>query len=165
MQENVKAELQMMVNIGVLTSVSEPTEWVPSVVVNHKKNSEKIRLCIDPRDLNKACLRPHHPLRMVEEVTSQMPNSSVFSAIDAKHFWQISLDDKSSVLTKFNTQFGRFMPFRNSSASKGFQRPMEQIFVGYPCAIIMDDILVGGKDLRTKISGMCRIMHENLTSD
>lgn len=68
MQCRVEAELQRMVHMGVLTAVSEPTEWVSSKVATHKKNSEEIRICIDPRDLNKALLRPHHPMHTVEEV-------------------------------------------------------------------------------------------------
>lgn len=95
--------------MGVLTPVSEPTEWVSSMVATHKKSSEEIRLCIDPKDLNKALLRPHHPMRTVEEVASKMPDSSDFSILDAKSsFWQISLDEKSSMLTTFNSPFGRY---------------------------------------------------------
>lgn len=98
-----------MVSMGVLIPVLEPTEWVSSMVATHKKNSEEISICIDPRDLNKALLHPHHLMQTVEEVASQMPNSSVFSVLDAKtSFWQISLDEKSSVLTTFNSPFGRF---------------------------------------------------------
>ena len=88
-------------------------------------------------------------MRTVEEVAAQMPNSTVFSVLDAKSsFWQISLDHKSSLLTTFSTPFGRFrflrMPFGINSASEVFQRAMEQIFAGYPCAVIVDDIIVGG---------------------
>lgn len=149
MQHKVKAELERMVAMGVITPVSEPTDWVSSMVATHKKNSDEIRLCIDPRDLNKFLKRPHHPMRTVEEVAAQMPNSTVFSVLDAKSsFWQIALDHKSSLLTTFSTPFGRFrflrMPFGINSASEIFQRAMEQIFAGYPCAVIVDDIIVGG---------------------
>ncbi|KAL0151738.1 hypothetical protein M9458_052964, partial [Cirrhinus mrigala] len=48
MHGKVEAELQRMVSKGVLIPVSEPTEWVPSMVATHKKNSEEIRICIDP---------------------------------------------------------------------------------------------------------------------
>lgn len=61
---------------------------------------------------------------------------------------QISLDNKSSLLTTFSTPFGwyRFLkiPFGINSASEVFQCSMKQIFTGYPCAVIVDDILVGG---------------------
>ena len=77
MQDKVKAELTRMVNLGVITPVTDPTEWVSSMVATHKKNSDDIRLCIDPRDLNKALKRPHHPMRTVEEISAQIPNSSL----------------------------------------------------------------------------------------
>ncbi|KAL1280051.1 hypothetical protein QQF64_014651 [Cirrhinus molitorella] len=120
------------------------------MVATHKKDTEKIRLCIDPRDLNEALMHPHHPMRTVEEVASQMSNARVFSVLDAKSsFWQIKLDHESSLCTTFATPFGRYrflrMPFGINSASEVFQRAMEQIFTGFPCAIIVDDIIVGGK--------------------
>ncbi|CAI5693955.1 unnamed protein product [Oreochromis niloticus] len=153
MQDKVKAELTRMVELGVITPVTEPTEWVSSMVATHKKNSDDIRLCIDPRDLNKALKRPHHPMRTIEEIAAQMPNSKVFSVLDAKcSFWQITLDHKSSMLMTFSSPFGRFrflrMPYGINSASEVFQRAMEQIFAGYPCAVIVDDIIIGGRDMK-----------------
>lgn len=153
MQDKVKKELQRMTDLNVITPVTEPTDWVSSMVAAHKKDSNSIRICIDPRDLNMAIQRPHHPMRTVEEVATQMSNSVVFSVLDAKSsFWQISLDHKSSLLTTFSTPFGRYrflrMPFGINSASEVFQRSMEQIFAGYPCAVIVDDILVGGRTIQ-----------------
>ena len=149
MRDKVKAELDRMTSLGVVAPVSEPTEWVSAMVATHKKNSDEIRLCIDPQDLNNVLKRPHHPMRTVEDVAAQMPHSTVFSTLDAKSsFWQIPLHKESSKLTTFSTPFGRFrflrMPFGISSASEVFQHTMEQIFAGYPCAVIVDDIIVGG---------------------
>ncbi len=52
MRDKVEAELKNMTKLGVITPISEPTEWVSSMVATHKKDTDKIRLCIDPRDLN-----------------------------------------------------------------------------------------------------------------
>ncbi|XP_038151255.1 uncharacterized protein K02A2.6-like [Cyprinodon tularosa] len=53
------------------------------------------------------------------------------------------------MLTTFSTPFGRFrflrMPFGINSASEVFQRSMEQLFAGYPCSVIVDDIIIGGR--------------------
>lgn len=38
------------------------------------------------------------------------------------------------------------MPFGINSASEVFQRSMEQLFAGYPCSVIVDDI-IGGQDM------------------
>uniref|UniRef100_A0AAQ6A9J5 ribonuclease H n=1 Tax=Amphiprion ocellaris TaxID=80972 RepID=A0AAQ6A9J5_AMPOC len=152
MQERVKADLDRMQNIGVITPVSEPTDWVSSMVAAHKKDKQDIRLCINPKDLNTALKRPHHPMRSVEEVAAQMSGATVFSVLDAKNsFWQICLDKKSSMMTTFSTPFGRYrflrMPFGISSASEVFQRTMDQLFAGYPCAVIVDDVIVGGRSV------------------
>lgn len=129
----------------------EPTEWVSNLVATHKKETGDVRICIDPRNLNKALMCSHHPMRMVEEVAAQMSGATIFSVLDAKSsFWQVRLDDASSLRTTFTTPYGRFkflkMPFGISTASEVFQRAMEQIFAGCPCAIIVDDIIIGGKD-------------------
>ena len=55
MEESVKRELDRMVKIGAITPVSEPTEWVSRMVAAKKKDGG-IRICIDPRDLNKALI-------------------------------------------------------------------------------------------------------------
>ncbi len=84
MQDKVKKEFQRMTDLGVITPISKPSEWVSSMVAAHKKDSNNIRICIDPRDLNTAIQRPHHPMRTVEEVAAQMSNSTIFSVLDAK---------------------------------------------------------------------------------
>ena len=40
MREKVKAELDRRISLGVITPVSEPSEWVSAMVATHKKNSE-----------------------------------------------------------------------------------------------------------------------------
>ncbi|KAK7907206.1 hypothetical protein WMY93_015818 [Mugilogobius chulae] len=164
MKDRVKSELDRMQELGVIIPVSEPTDWVSSMVATNKKDKQEIRICINPKDLNTALKRPHHPMRTVDDVASQMSNATVFSVLDAKNsFWQISLDHKSSMLTTFSTCFGRYrflrMPFGISSASEVFQRSMEQIFAGYPCAIILDDILIGGKDIEEHDANLRKILN------
>ena len=150
-QDQVKDELNRMVAKQVITPVTEPTEWVSSMVATIKKNKKDVCICIDPRDLNKAILRPHYPSRTIEEVTSRMPGAKIFSVLDASTgFWQIPLDHESSLATTFNTPYGRYrflrMPFGITSASEVFQKTMDHLFDGCPCEIIVDDILVWGKD-------------------
>ena len=72
-----------MEEIGVIVKQNEPTRWVNSMVTVIKPNG-KLRICIDPRDLNQAILREHFPLKTVEEVISDMPNAKVFSLLDAR---------------------------------------------------------------------------------
>ena len=40
-----------MADNGYITKVEEPTEWVSSMVVGVR--NDEVRICIDPKDLNK----------------------------------------------------------------------------------------------------------------
>ena len=135
MNDSVESTLRDMVAMGILKEVSEPTQWVSTMVVAAKKDKSELQICINPKDLNLAIKRPHYPMRTVEDVAAQVGPATLFSVLDAKSsFWQIPLDERSSYLTTFGTPFGRFrflrMPFRINSASEVFQRTMEQLWKG-----------------------------------
>ncbi|KAA2234846.1 hypothetical protein F0L74_33115, partial [Chitinophaga agrisoli] len=51
------------------------------------------------------------------------------------------------------------MPFGISSASEVFQRSMEQLFAGYRCAIIVDDIIIGGRDVAEHDINLKRVLN------
>ena len=54
-----KKELDSMEKTGVTRKVGEPMEWVTSMVVVEKTNGE-LRICLDPRDLNKEIKREYY---------------------------------------------------------------------------------------------------------
>ena len=100
---------------GIIAKVTEPTPWVSSMVVVREKNGD-VRICIDPRDLNKAVKRCLYPMPTMEEIVARLPRAKRFSVLDAKTgFWQVKLSEKSCKLSTFNTPFGRHfwkrMPF------------------------------------------------------
>ena len=140
-----------MEDFGYITPVKEPTEWVSSMVVSCKK--DKIRICIDPKDLNKVIKREHHPMKTIDDIITEIPDAKVFSVLDAKSgFLQIRLDTQSSFLTTFNTPIGRFrwlrLPFGIRCASEIYRRIMDQMLEGVNGAYsIIDDILIAGRDV------------------
>ena len=142
----VQEELERMLKLGVITKVDEPTDWVNSMVV--VKQPEKLRICLDPTDLNRWVMREHHHLPTPEETLSKITNARCFSKLDLKSgYWQLPLEEKSSKLTTFNTPFGRYrylrLPFGLNSANEIFQKRMTEKFEGFPgVLIIFDDILV-----------------------
>ena len=50
----LKAELDELVENGIIAPVSKPTSWCSPIVTTKKKNSEKVRLCVDFRQLNRS---------------------------------------------------------------------------------------------------------------
>ena len=55
-RELVQENLDEMEAEDIIAKVAEPTPWVSLMVVVRKKNGD-VRICIDPRDLNKAVQR------------------------------------------------------------------------------------------------------------
>ena len=150
LRNKISAKLDEMEQEGQIARVTEPTDWVNSMVTVVKGDS--VRICLDPKDLNKAIRREHYPIPTVEEVIADFPEATVFSVLDAKSgFLQIQLDYESSLLTTFNTPQGRYrwlrLPFGVKSAPEVYQRIMDTMLEGIPgCRAVMDDILIGGKD-------------------
>ena len=107
LRDKVKAELDRMERMGIITKVEQPTKWVSPIVVVKKPNGD-VRICLDPVDLNKAVKREHYPLRTMEDVGATLSDVRVFPTLDATSgFYQIRLAEESTWLTTFNTPFGR----------------------------------------------------------
>lgn len=151
MRDEIKSELDAMVKMKVITRVTEPTDWVSSIVYS-RKSSGKLRICLDPKDLNEAVKRPHYKTPTLDEVTYKLAGAKVFSKLDARHgYWSISLDDESSRKTTFNSPFGRFrferLPFGLNLSQDVFQERMDNILEQCPGTMGMaDDVAVFGRD-------------------
>jgi hypothetical protein len=77
-------------------------------VLSETTNSEgeivKVRLCLDPRDLNKWVKREHYRTRTIDEVVTELKDAKFFTVVDArKGYWHVPLDEESSYLTTFST--------------------------------------------------------------
>ncbi len=145
----LRESLDEMVQEQILVPVTEPTPWISSMVIVTKKNG-KLRICLDPKDLNKAIQREHYPLPTIEDVATRLHGAKVFTILDVRAgFWHICLDEESSRLTTFNTPYGRYrwkrMPFGISCAPEVFQRKMHELIEGLMgIEVIADDFVVVG---------------------
>ncbi len=132
-KDKIINKLDRITKLGVIKPVQKPTEWVSAMVAACEKDGN-VRLCTDPVHLNKVLLRPHYPMKTVEQVIAAMPGAKVFSILDAKcGFWQVPLSEESLRLTTFMTPVGQYvflrMPYGISTGSEVFQRCMEQLFL------------------------------------
>ena len=113
-RDPLRKELDRMENVGIIEKFpfNEPADWVSSLVCVDKPDGS-IRVCLDPRDFNRAIKREHHPLPLVEDVTASFAGATLFSTLNAeKAFYQIQLDEESSRPLTFNTPFGRYRYLR-----------------------------------------------------
>ena len=120
-----------------------------------EKPDGSLRICMDPKHLNKNLKREHYQLPTFEEISMRLSNAKVFSKLDAnKGYWQIPLVYESSLLTTINTPFGRYhfkrLPFGIHSAQEVFHKRIQQIFGDIPNAETdIDDFLIWGTDEST----------------
>ncbi|CAH2093016.1 unnamed protein product [Euphydryas editha] len=145
----LKNELDRMEKLQVIEKVTTPTDWVNTIVPIEKPNGQ-LRICLDPRPLNKAIKRPHFPYPTLDDLRSKVAGASMFSKLDANSgYWMIQLDEESSRLCTFNTQFGRYkflrLPYGINSSGEIFHKVMSDLFGDLPGVLIfVDDILVFG---------------------
>lgn len=123
--------LNNMVDMGVIRKVSHPTPWVNAIVLAPKKNGD-LRVCLDPRPLNRAIRRAHYPLPTLTDIATKLQGARFFSKLDARSgFWMVEIDDESADLCTFGTPFGRYqftrLPYGINSASEIFHSKVRQL--------------------------------------
>ena len=117
--------------MGVITCVDQPMDWVSSITYIQEASGE-LHLCFDPHDLSEAIHCDHHKTPTAEEVAHEFAHSHYFTKLDVHHgYWSIVLDQESSLLTTFNSPFGRYhflhLPFGIVCSQDIFQKKMDQI--------------------------------------
>ena len=147
----LKTTLHKLQERGIIADTEGPTQWVSNLVITNKKNGT-IRLCLDPKPLNKAILREHFIIPTPDEIAAKLAGKKVFSVLDLKDaFWHIKLSEKSSYFTTFHTPWGRKrflrMPFGISSASEVLAKRVHDNFADIEGAhCIFDDMIIAGDD-------------------
>ena len=142
-----------MTKKGVITPVTEPTPWVSQLVVATKPNGN-LRVCIDPKYLNKALRREHFTMPILDDVLFELSSLKLFTKVDLKNgYWHVLLDDESSRLTTFQTCYGRYrflrLPFGLKVSAEIFERKVRELFGDMPGVVCMrDDIIIHGKTQR-----------------
>ena len=147
----LKETLDKLEHDGIITSVDEPTDWVHNLVITEKRNGS-LRICLDPRPLNKAIKRERYEIPTPADVQSQLGDKQIFNVIYMKDgYWHVKLTEESSHLCTFHTPWGRKtftrMPFGISSASEVMQKRNEDTFADIPgVRIIAGDMIISAKD-------------------
>jgi len=57
-QKEVKEKIAVLEKKGIIQKVTDPTDWISSMIIVSKPG--KLRICLDPYDLNKAIQRPKY---------------------------------------------------------------------------------------------------------
>ena len=132
--DKVKAELQWMVEYGVIEEVTEPTAWMSPMVPVPKKNGS-FRICVDLTRRNQSVQREQFQLPTADQLFASLHGAKYFTTLDAaSEFYQIPLSKDCSSLTTSISPFGRYcfkrLPFGITSGPEVFHRAMQHILAG-----------------------------------
>ena len=165
LQEAFHQEIQNLEWLGILEPVKEVTEWVNSFVIMEKKVpvdssnahspghsvQKKLRICLDPRDLNEALKREPYYTWSIEEILGKFHGMTWFTIADFnKGYWMVELHPDSRKLTTMALDIGRFqwtrLPMGSIIAQDVFQRKLDAIFLSVPGVTgIANDMIIYGK--------------------
>ena len=84
----------------------EDTQWLANIVPVPKKDG-KGRMCVDYRDLNKACLNDDFPLPHIDTLVDSAAASAMYSFMDGfAGYNQIMMAVIDKLKTSFTTEWG-----------------------------------------------------------
>ena len=90
MQNAYKTELERLTKEGIITEVKEHTEWINLIVPVMKPNGS-LRLCLDPKDLNKAIERNQWYSRTIDDILPELAKSKFKTLKDATSgYWHVA---------------------------------------------------------------------------
>ncbi|XP_075499303.1 uncharacterized protein LOC142537694 [Primulina tabacum] len=137
-----------LLRAGHIREVQFPT-WLSNVVLVPKATG-KWRMCVNFRDLNKACPKDCYPLPRIDQLVDSTSGCELLSFLDAyQGYHQIPLahedQDKASFITFGGTFCYVVMPFGFKNARATYQRLMNHVFqkqIGRNIEVYVDDILI-----------------------
>ena len=120
LQDAFHKEIRNFKQLGILEETKDVTEWVNSFVIMEKKiptdssnqghsMNKKLRICLDPRDLNEALEREPYYTWSIEEIMGKFHGMTGFTIADFnKGYWMVELDPESRKYTMMALDIGRF---------------------------------------------------------
>ena len=144
----MKRQITSLLQAGHIRHSFSP--WSSSVLFVKKKGTDKLRMCIDFRHLNKSTVKDSTPIARIDELRQRLRHTKVFTALDMMSgYYQLKIDPSSIPYTAFNCRYGHFewvvMPFGLCNAPATFSRWINLILSDLldTCVVAyLDDILI-----------------------
>jgi len=149
---NLKEALDIMYKQKVIVKCNKPSEWQSPIIIVEKPD-KSLRICLDPREINKSIVREMYQIPTLEQIKLNLSNKNIFTVLDLKDgFYHCELDDESQQLCCFSTPFGCYkflrLPFGLSAAPEKFQQITTKYFGNIENVnVYFDDILIAGETI------------------
>ncbi|XP_035830036.1 uncharacterized protein LOC110906998 [Helianthus annuus] len=148
----MKEQVLELLNAGIIREVRYQT-WVASPVMVKKPNGSW-RMCVDYKDLNKACPRDCYALPDIDEKIDSLATFRWKCFLDCyKGYHQVQMAVQDEDKTAFRTPTGLYcytkMPFGLKNAGATYQRLMNETFsdaIGKYIEVYMDDLVIMSRE-------------------
>ena len=133
-----------------------------SNVVLVKKQSSKWRMCVDFKELNKACPKDSYPLPKIDQLVDVTTGHEMLSFMDAYcGYNQVKMGPEDEENTSFITDDGTYcymaMPFGLRNARATYQRVLNTLFkyqIRKSIEVYVDNMLVKIKQASTHVADL-----------
>ena len=103
-KENVKVELDHMLDTRIIEPV-EDSEWIIPIVIQDKKTTSEVRICVDLRKLNNACLHDPFPTLFTNELIENDGGQEMYSFTNGfSCYHQVRITKENRHKTTFVTE-------------------------------------------------------------
>lgn len=174
-REIISEQVQEWLDAKII--VPSYSEWAFPCLLTKKKNSTKLRLCVDYRKLNSVCPLQSYPTLDFQLFLADLGSRrcKYFTVLDLRSaFLQLPLSRESSDMTTFVCHRGSFRflrcPFGLSNVPLAFSRLMDMVFEGIKNRFVhyyLDDIIISSETYEEHISHIKevfeRLRHSQLT--
>ena len=163
MYDRIKAEINRLLEAGFIRPCRY-ADWISNIVPVEKKDSGKLRVCIDFRDLNRATPKDEYPMPIADMLINAASSHKVLSFLDGNAGYNqifMAIEDMSKTAFICPGFVGLFewvvMTFGLKNAGATYQRAMNLIFhdlLGVILEVYIDDIVVKSDGLNPHLSDL-----------
>src|SRR5215216_2044261 len=154
-------ELAKLLEAGFIREIKHP-DWLANLVMVPKKD-RSWRLCVDFKDLNKACPKDPFPLPRIDQIIDATAGHDSLCFLDAySGYHQIKMKESDQAATAFITPYGPFcfntMPFGLKNAGATYQRMVQTCLekqIGKTVEAYVDDVAIKTKHVESLVDDLC----------
>jgi len=137
-------ETKKLLNVGHIREIQYP-KWLANVVLVKKAN-EKLRMCVDFTNLNKACPKDSYPLPSINALVENASGCRMLNFLDAfSGYNQIKIQPRDESKMMFMTETSCYcytlMSFGLKNVGATYQRLMDRVL-----APMLDDMVVTSQE-------------------
>lgn len=162
-KSKLKLKLDQLEGQSIISKVDQPENFVSNLVIIEKTDGS-IRICLDPKHLNKSIKREHFLIPTLEDLSAKLSNKCIFSVLDLKEgFYHIELDEQSTSYCTFNSPFGLYkflrLPFGLVNSAEVFQKYNQANFGNIPNVVVyIDDLLIAADNVNDHDLALTRVL-------